>query len=86
VGYFERVGIGTIVERMDQLEKAVLRATALPSGVIANSKVDKDRLDTLVAAGLVELVPREAPFPAYPVPPPVYRITHLGRTTLEKSD
>jgi hypothetical protein len=46
---------------MNEIDKTLLQFLADQSGLVANSELDKQRLDRLVAQGLAVVVARESP-------------------------
>jgi hypothetical protein len=70
---------------MNEIDKALLRAMIMGGGVVANSDLDRERLDRLVGLSLATLVQRD-PAPFGRSMPPMYQITDLGRAALQTSN
>jgi hypothetical protein len=51
-------------------------------GLVANSELDKLRMDALVGRGLAIKQERKPLLPGSPQPGPIYRISDLGRAAL----
>lgn len=65
---------------MTEMDKTLLNILLVGGGAVANSDLDRERMDRLVNLGWAVLEPREA----FGKPmPPVYRITELGAAALQ---
>jgi hypothetical protein len=65
---------------MDPRQIVILKAAK--NGIVGNTPQEIAMLDSLVSDGYLKREDREPPFPGYPTPPPIYRITVLGLATL----
>jgi hypothetical protein len=65
---------------MDPRQIVILKVAK--NGIVGNTPQEIAMLDSLVSDGYLKREDREPPFPGYPAPAPIYRITVLGLATL----
>jgi hypothetical protein len=65
---------------------ALLKVVKINDGIRGNTPQERAMLDSLVRDGYLKREDREPPFPGYPTPPPIYRITVLGLAMLAENE
>jgi hypothetical protein len=69
------------VKTVDLSDQNLLESIFISGGVVPNSESDRARLAKLLDAGLV-YIDQKPPEQGLPAPPPIYRLTVLGRNTV----